>query len=275
MIKIKLNNYFDIDSTITCGQIFRYEKLDDCSYDVILKDRVINIKIEDNNLVVESNNYDNLENIIIDYFDLNRNYDSINNILKKDKQIVELVNFNKGLKMIKFNPLECVISYVISQNNGVPQITNSLNLISKNYGEKIIFKNKEYYLFPNLDSLSKLTEQDFRNCKVGFRDKYLVSVIKNIKNNELDLNKIFEMNSIDALNYLQLNKGIGIKVASCILLFAYHKFDVYPIDTWVIKYMSENYNINDKKEIEIYFKNNFNEYSAIIIQYIFNYNRNK
>ena len=275
---IEINNIYnlDLDNTITCGQIFRFIKEDDNSYTVILKDRVVNIKYDNDTLYVKSNKLDNLESVITEYLDLNRDYlNIINNIKKLDSKLSNSLDNSIGLKMIKQDPLECIISYIISQNNSVRNITNSLNLISEHYGEKVVFNNKTYYLFPTLDKLSKITLEQFRNCKVGFRDKYLVNIINSIVNKELDINKIYEMNSNEAIYYLISFKGIGMKVASCILLFAYQKYDVYPVDTWVKKYMESEYGITGEDNIRKYAKNTYKEYSGLAIQYMFNSKRNK
>jgi len=275
MLTIKNINNLDLDNTITCGQIFRYKQEEDNSYTIILTDRVVNIKYQDNTLFVDSNKLDNLEEIIKEYLDLNRDYESmIESIKKLDNNMTDCLEKSKGLKIIKQNPLECTISYVISQNNSVRNIQNSLNLISEYYGEKVLFNNKIYYLFPKLDKLTQITEEEFRKCKVGFRDKYLTIIIRAIHTEKLNLKEIYNMNSIDALNYLMSFKGIGMKVASCILLFAYHKFDVFPIDTWVKKYMLENFNIEGEKNIREYTKKIYEEYSGLVIQYMFNSKRN-
>jgi len=272
---IKIKNNFDLNSTITCGQIFRFEVLDN-EYIIILKDRVISLKEEGDYIIIESSNENNLKEVIYDYFDLDRDYSLIEKaILKNDKKLKDALIFSRGLKMIHQDPFETIISYIISQNNRVPSIAKSLNMISKAYGEKVIFKNKEYYLFPSINKLKKLSVSDFRNCKVGFRDKYLYEIMQNIDKNELDLNLIYDMNSIDSLTYLTSFKGIGNKVASCILLFAYQKFDVYPIDTWVKKFMKEDYNIEGEKLIKEFTYNTYKEYSGLAIQYMFNYKRNK
>ena len=272
---IKIKNNFDLKSTITCGQIFRFQILED-EYIVILKDRVISLKEKDDYIIIESSNEDNLKEVVYDYFDLDRDYDLIEQeILKKDKKIKAALIFSRGLKMIHQDPFETIISYIISQNNRVPSITKSLNIISEAYGEKVIFKNKEYYLFPSIDKLKNISISDFRNCKVGFRDKYLYEIVQSINKKELDIKLIFNMNSIDSLNYLIKFKGIGNKVASCILLFAYQKFDVYPIDTWVKKYMKDDYNIEGEKAIREFTFNTYKEYSGLAIQYMFNYKRNK
>jgi len=275
MITIKNINNLDLDNTITCGQIFRYKQEEDNSYTVILSDRVVNIKYDDNTLFVDSNKLDNLENLIKEYLDLDRDYLSIiENIKKLDNNMTDCLENSKGLKIIKQDPLECIISYVISQNNSVRNIQNSLNLISEYYGEKVLFNNKIYYLFPKLNKLTQITEEQFRKCKVGFRDKYLMDIIRAISTDKMNLKEIYKMNSNDALDYLMSFKGIGMKVASCILLFAYHKFDVYPIDTWVKKYMLDNFNIDGEKNIREHTKKIYKEYSGLVIQYMFNSKRN-
>ena len=272
---LKLKNNFDLKSTVTCGQIFRFIE-DGNNYTIIVKDRVISLKQDKDFIIVESNKEDGLEEFIYDYFDLNRDYEKIENeIIKKDKKLKDAINFSKGLKMIHQDPFETLISYIISQNNRVPSIANSLNLLSFNYGEKVIFKDKEYYLFPSLEKLSKLSIEDFRNCKVGFRDKYLYEIIKSINTKKLELDKIYHMKGDEALKYLAQFKGIGMKVASCILLFAYQKFDVYPVDTWVKKFMKEDYNIEGEANIRKFTYDKYKDYSALAIQYMFNYKRNK
>lgn len=272
---LKIKNNFDLKATITCGQIFRffeYEK----EFIVIIKDRVISLKEDGDYIIVESNNEDNIEEVINDYFDLQRNYDLIEkNIIKCDKKIKDALIFSRGLKMIHQDPFETLIAYIISQNNRVSSIANSLNLISLNYGKKVTFKDKDYYLFPEFEDLKNVSISDYRNCKVGFRDKYLYDIIKSIQNKDLDLGKIYDMDSEDALKYLISFKGIGNKVASCILLFAYQKFDVYPIDTWVKKFMKDDYNIEGEKNIKDFTFNTYKEYSGLAIQYMFNYKRNK
>lgn len=276
MIKVKLKKPFKLDDTVTCGQIFRFFKQEDNSYDIVIKDRVINVYMKDNCLIASSNNEDNLEKIIIEYFDLNTDYEKINGLLKEnDRKICDAVDYSNGLTMIKQDPFETIISYIISANNAVPQIANALNNIAKAYGKKVIFNNKEYYLFPQYKDLIDVKEEDYRLCKVGFRDKYIKNMVDRLNNNEIDLNEFYNLNTNDALNKLMENMGIGPKVASCILLFAYQKYDVFPIDTWVKKIMEKDYNIVGEKNIREFAVNTYGEYSGLAIQYLFNYSRNK
>ncbi len=275
MIKIKIEKPFKLDDTITCGQIFRFFKREDKSFDIILKDRVINVYMDENTLYVTSSKEDNLEEIVKDYFDLNNDYSVINDFLvKQDEKLSDAVNFSNGLMMIRQDPFETVISYIISANNGVNQIASALNNIAKKYGKKIAFNDKEYYLFPSYEDLKEITQNDLRNCKVGFRDKYLKAMIDKLNNKEIDLNEFYDLDTKTALDKLMQNAGIGPKVASCILLFAYQKYDVFPIDTWVKKVMKKDYEIEGEKRIRDFATKTYGKYSGIAIQYLFNYSRN-
>lgn len=275
MIKIKLKKAFNLDSTVTCGQIFRFIKKEDNSYDIVLKDRVINVYKKEEFLCVSSNVEDNLKSVVEDYFDLNNDYDTMNEVLiKSDKKLENAINFSKGLMMIRQDPFETIIEYIISANNGVNQIANALNLIAEKYGKKVEFNNNTYYLFPQYKDLKDIKEEDLRLCKVGFRDKYLKLVIDKINNGYLKLDEFYNLNTEDALAKLMENNGIGPKVASCILLFAYQKYDVFPVDTWVKKIMKSSYNIEGEKNIRTFASNTYGKYSAIAIQYLFNYSRN-
>lgn len=276
MIKIKIEKPFKLEDTITCGQIFRFFKESDGSFDVILSDRVINVYEKENYLYVSSNYEKNLKSVIVDYFDLNNDYGKMNEyLLKHDKKLKDAINFSKGLMMIKQNAFETIMEYIISANNSVSSIANALNNIAKKYGKRVMFNNNEYYLFPQYEDLKSVTEEDLRKCKVGFRDKYLKSMIDRLNKNELDLNSFYNLDTKDALDKLMENIGIGPKVASCILLFAYQKYDVFPVDTWVKKIMKKNYNIEGEKNIRDFAAHKYGKYSGIAIQYLFNYSRNK
>ena len=266
-------NDIDIKEILFSGACFRCNLESDGSITNILSDRVINIKQDGNKVLVNSSNYDNLKEIIYDYFDLNRDYDSINKeLVNMCPSLKDTINKCKKYRILNQNPFEMGISYIISQNNNVKRISNSINKLSIKYGKKVIFDNKEYYLFPKYEALKSLDESDFKELGVGFRDKYIVNYLKEYPN----LSDLDNLSTTDALRKLMYIKGIGLKVASCILLFGYRRLDVFPIDTWVKKYMSENYNIkSDTKEIEKYADNHFGKYSGLVIQYMFHSQRNR
>ena len=262
----------NVEKILFSGACFRCTKENDGSITNILKDRVINLKQDGSNLIVKSSNYDNLEGIIREYFDLNRDYELINKrIIDMNPCLKEMVNDCKDYRILNQDSFEMCISYIISQNNNVKRISKSIDLLCKKYGKKIIFDDKEYYLFPEYDELKNVTINDFKLLGVGFRDKYLKDFIDKYK----ELKDINLLDTQSAIKELMSVKGIGLKVASCILLFGYKRLDVFPIDTRVKHYMSEYFNLKeDQKIIEKYAKDNFKEYSGLIIQYMFHYKRN-
>lgn len=276
MITIK-DNSINLKDTITCGQCFRFFEEEDNSFTIILSDRVINIKQIDNELIIISNNEDNLENIIKEYFDLNTNYEEINKyLLSLDDKLKEAITDSKGFKILRQDPFEVLISYIISQNNNVKRIMKSVDKLALKYGEKSEFNNKIYYLFPKYEKLKDISIDDLKDIGVGFRDSYIINALDLIKNNTINLDKINGMSTDEALSYLELIKGVGPKVASCILLFAYHKYDVFPVDTWVTKAMLvlyPNIESNQNKIIE-FAKEKYGIYSGVALQYMYHYMRN-
>ena len=276
MIKINKKD-INLYDTIFSGQTFRMTLENDNSITIVLFDRVVNIKEVGNYLIIDSNKMLNLKSFIIEYLDLNRNYNEINKyIISIDDNLKKEIQKCEGYKILKQNKFEMYITYIISQNNNVKRITSIVNKMSQKYGEKVIFRNKEYYLFPTYENLKDLTKEDFRNLGLGFRDEYLVNALNKIKENNNFLDDLDKLPTESAIKELMSVKGIGLKVASCIMLFGYSRLDTFPIDTWVRKYVSKNYNITDDiKVISKYMKNKYNQYSGLVIQYFYHTERNK
>ena len=272
-MKIKKND-IDLDSTLMSGQAFRITKEQDNSYTCILTDRVVNIKEDNHFLIVNSNKEENLEMVVKYYLDYGRDYSLINEILSISDVFYGGVPV--GYKVLKQDKFEMYISYIISQNNNVKRISSTINKISEKYGEKVEFNNKTYYLFPKMSDMINLTKDDLKEFNLGFRDEYVYNALTVLKENPFYLEELDMLNTDDALKSLMKIKGIGLKVASCILMFGYARFDTFPIDTWVKKYVSEKLGIKDNiKVISKYMKEFFNEYSGLAIQYMYHINRNR
>ena len=140
MIKLEVEN-IDIKEVLFSGACFRSTLENDGSITNILKDRVINLKQEGNTIYIKSSNYENIENTIKEYFDLNRDYDSINNeLVKNNNSIKDMINECKNYRILNQDPFEMGISYIISQSNNVKRISGIINNIAKEYGEKVLFE---------------------------------------------------------------------------------------------------------------------------------------
>ncbi len=262
--------------TLLSGQCFRMTLESDGSFTIVLSDRVVNIKEDGEYLIIDSNNMDMLDVVVSRYLDLERDYDAINRILASKCDVIKRdIDKCVGYKILNQDKFEMFITYIISQNNNVKRIIGSVNKLSSKYGEKVIFRGEEYYLFPTFDKLKDITKEELRGMGVGFRDSYIINALSKLKEDNMFLEKIDFMSTEEALSELTKIKGIGTKVASCILLFGYGRFDTFPVDTWVRHYVSDNFNIKDNiKDISKYMKETFGEYSGIAIQYSYHISRN-
>lgn len=278
---LKNQESFELEHIFECGQCFRWNKNEDESYTGVIKNAVLNVKKDNNDVIINGVSYENFEDVIDNYFDLKNNYTSIKNKLSQiDEYVRESIEFGNGIRILKQDLWECLISFIISANNNIPRIKKIIERISKEYGNKIIFNNKEYYEFPTPEQLSKASVEDLRRLGLGFRDKRIFNTTRMIINNEVNLEKIKQMNNSNLIReeLLKLD-GVGPKVADCIMLFGLNRFDVFPIDVWVRRVMNELYIHNEneekvnKKELNKLAQEKFLDLAGLAQQYLFYWKR--
>lgn len=268
---------FNLKNTLECGQCFRWECIDEnkCEYIGVIKDRAIKIRQEGNTLYIISNKEKNLKDVIMDYFDLDEDYAAIEKRISSiDENISSALNNTSGLRLLNQGFFETLISYIISANNNIPRISKSVKEISKRYGEKMVFEGKEYYLFPKAEELKNVTIAEYRECGVGFRDSYIFQTVHDFLNGKINEKDAKELSTFELRKKLLTLKGVGPKVADCILLFSCGRREVFPIDVWVERVMSILYfKMNDgkvkKKDILDYASKNFGKDAGIIQQHLF------
>ena len=280
----ELNNIpsFNSKHIFECGQCFRWDEESDGSYTGIVGKNVINVKQVENRVIFSSYGVDNLEKIVINYFDLTRNYEEIKDKLSKiDEHLARSIKYGSGIRILNQDLWETIISFIISANNNIPRIKGIINRISKNYGEKIEWNGKEYYTFPTVEELSKASVEELRALGLGFRDVRVYETTRKILEKQVDLEELHkEKDTQKVRNILLTLDGVGPKVADCILLFSTLKrFDVFPIDVWVRRVMNELYIKNEdetkvsKKEIEKLAKEKYGNLEGIAQQYLFFWKR--
>ena len=279
---IKNCNTFELKDIFECGQCFRFNKQEDESYTGVVGNNVINVKKIDNEIHIKSVGQDNLEELVVNYFDLNRDYEQIKDKLSKiDENMQKSISYGKGIRILNQDLWETIISFIISANNNIPRIKGIIDRMSKRYGKKIIFEGKEYYTFPTIDELSKASVEDLRTLGLGFRDVRVYETTKMIKNKEVDLEQLKNEKDFNKVrNTLLTLPGVGQKVADCILLFSTLKrWEAFPIDVWVRRVMNELYIKNPdetkvkKEEIEKIAYEKFGNLAGIAQQYLFYWKR--
>lgn len=267
--KIIINNLndFNIAHILECGQIFRFEKLDDLHYNVISNKFKAEI-IQDNlSATILTGNIQ----YFIDFFDLDRDYSKIKKSINHTTIMNKAINYGYGIRILNQDLLETIISFIISANNNIKRIQKSLNYISSHLGTLI----DDYYAFPTLEQLYSANEEFFINAGTGYRAKYLVETINDLYSGKLDLEKLKSLPTDEARKYLCSFKGIGEKVANCILLFGMHREMVFPVDTWMEKVYYDYFFAGDKNPSQItkFMMDKFKDLSGYAQQYLFYYKR--
>lgn len=274
---------FDLTDIFECGQCFRWNKEKDDSYTGIWKENVVNIKKEGKNYIFNGIcNNGNLEKEIIEYFDLNRDYEKIKEELsKKDEYMRNSITYGNGIRILNQDLWETIISFIISANNNIPRIKGIIERLSKNYGKEIEWQGKKYYTFPTPEELKNVTVQEYRKMGLGFRDIRLYETTKMILEGKINLKELEQNpNTLEVREKLLTLSGVGPKVADCILLFSSLKrFEVFPIDVWVRRVMNELYikeqdesKINRNK-IEKIAREKFGDLAGLAQQYLFYWRR--
>lgn len=272
---------FKMADIFDCGQCFRWNKQEDGSYIGVIKEAVVKVEENNNKIIFSGESELNFEEIINYYFDLNTNYSEYKNILSNiDEYLSESINFGEGIRILRQDLWECIISFIISANNNIPRIKKIIERMSTAYGEKIEFDGKEYYKFPTPESLSKASVQDLRDLGLGFRDKRIYNTTQMILEKQVDLEKIKQLENTNLMReeLLKLD-GVGPKVADCILLFSLKRLDVFPIDVWVRRVMNDLYIHNsdeekvNKKELQKLAREKFGNLSGLAQQYLFYWKR--
>ena len=275
---------FEPKHIFECGQCFRWNQEEDGSYTGVVGENVLNVKKEQDNIIIKGIFKDGIKDICNKYFNLNTNYESIKNKLSKiDDNLKISIEYGYGIRILKQDVWEALISFIISANNNIPRIKGIIEKLSKKYGKQLKWNNKNYYIFPTPEELSKASIKDLRLLGLGFRDARVYETTKMVKEKIIDLEKLEKIENVNLLREELLKfPGVGPKVADCIMLFSMKKYEVFPIDVWVKRVMTELYfdidkeksNISNKKILE-FAEKKFGKIAGLAQQYLFYWRREK
>ena len=255
---------FDIAQTLECGQVFSFKKVEK-GYEVFSKDKYAYVYENEKSVIIETEDEEYFKN----YFDLNKDYALLKTELSKFEMMREPLKFGAGIRILRQDLFETIISFIVSQNNNIKRITKILFSIREKYGKDM----GSYHAFSTLEEFSKIKEEDFVKMGAGYRAKYLSKIVGELK--RLDLEKLKSLPTENLRNELIKLTGIGPKVADCILLFGFSRYDVFPVDTWMAKMYGEYFEkeTTDRVKISKKLVSIFGKLSGYAQQYLFYYKR--
>ena len=265
-----VNQSIDIDSTINSGQVFLWEKQNSV-WSGVNGQSVLLLKEPFDKKSLDFLRYsDDLEKILKD--------------ISVDKTIKSAINHCKGLRLIRQDPFQCYISFIISSNSNIQNIKLSLNRLCQKFGKKHRFDDHEFRLFPTPTSLANAKQSELLTCGLGYRAKAVKMAAKQVDSGKIDFDFLRKTDYITAKETLLQVYGIGNKVADCIMLFSLEKLEAFPLDRWMLrilqKYYSDKFEIHtktitDKKYNELHEKvvNHFGKYAGYAQQFLFKMER--
>ena len=276
VIEIEGITNFHPQHTFECGQAFRWN-WDGQGYVGIVADNIVRLIWDGSILSIENATLDDFYTLWLDYFDLKTDYGEIIRILSEDPVMEEAVKHGWGIRILNQDPWETLVSFIISANNGINRIKTTIERLSQKFGEKVVWQDREYYMFPKIDALAEADEDELKSCGCGYRGPYIRGTAQLIQDGHIDLNDLKAMDYKEAKEQLQKCPGVGPKVADCILLFSLGKSQAFPVDVWVKRIMEALYfdDMKGFKDIRKFAEYRFGSLAGYAQQYLFYYAREK
>lgn len=269
---------FNVEQTLECGQCFHFEKIGDNEYGVVYSNYLLHIKQQKDCIICYNIDEDTFRNVWIRYFDLERDYAEIKNeLIKADKRLESAIRENYGVRILNQEFSETLMSFIISQNNQIPHIKKIVKDISLKYGTYLgRIGDKDFYSYPDVKIMENISVENYKECKTGFRAPYLRNAADKIIN-EQDFNEITlkKLSYEEAKKKLVEIKGVGEKVANCVLLFSLGFRNAFPVDVWIKRIMEHMYfeKETDNNAIMAFAEEKFGKYGGYAQQYLFYYAR--
>lgn len=248
---------FSLKYTLESGQFFLYEKHKDWYY-IITTKNIFKVK-QSNDLLY----YDNIsKQELFRFLGLSVPYDEILRVIGKDIIIKNYISQFHGLRVMRYDPWLCTISFLCSSASNIPKIRKNLFQLAQRFGKKKQYDRKSFFLFPAVGQLG--SEKEIRTCGVGFRAKYLA--LMNLKHSSF-FHILTSFSYPAAKQMLCKQYGIGEKIADCILLFAYNQWHAFPIDVWIERALLHHYKI--RNNFSTFVSQQFPQYAGYAQQFLY------
>ena len=266
-------NDFTLSQILECGQCFHFDKLDEEVYEVVAFGRAVKMEQTDKVLRIYGSSMEDYEGIWKLYLDMDNDYGLIKqSVIKADGALKTAVDEKSGIHILNQDFFETLISFIVSQNKSIPQIKQCVKNISHRFGDEVIGYNGEaFYVFPDVQRLHDATEEELRECKVGFRAPYIKNATEAVYSGAVTKEKLDELDIAQARELLMTIKGVGEKVANCVLLFGLGRREAFPVDVWMKRIMEQMYfdgKDTKKQDIEAFAVNKFGDLGGYAQQYL-------
>ena len=237
---VNISDDFDLEKLRISGQCFRIKLLPDGVYRFIKGRHVLDMSMPSPGTYAISCGDEEFSDVWHDYFDLDRDYAAIRSEIDPDDTYLKsAAESGKGIRILKQDPWECLISFIISQRKNIPAITAAVESLCRNGGREIDGTGE--YEFPDAERMLGFSDEQWASFKLGYREAYVRSAVTDPP----DMDSMADLSDEGLMECLTAMYGVGIKVASCTALFAYSRVDLAPVDVWIKRVFDEQYGGED------------------------------
>jgi len=280
---------FNLERTLCCGQVFRWEKIDGWWCGVI-SGKVVKVRQTNRGLAFQG--FPEVDADFIErYFRLDDDLPRIFSQINRDKHIEEAIRAFRGLRLIRQEPWECLISYMCATYKNIPAIRKMILNLSTRFGESITADRHDFYMFPRPDALAEASLKEIKRCGLGFRAKRVLDVSRRIAQEKFDLEALRKTDYEEAKRELLALPGVGPKVADCVLLFSLDQLEAFPVDVWMKHIILEFYHDHfesgfvrkvlgktsltprEYEKINSFGRRHFGKYAGYAQEYLFHFGR--
>ena len=268
-MEIQIQDDFDLDKIARSGQCFRWQKAGEKAWRIVHKGQCLSIRELSEGRYHLSCTEEEYNAHWRSYFDLDEDYRKIRaKIVAADDPFLHAAcTYGKGIRILRQDPWETLVSFIISQNKNIPSIKSCISLLCAAAGEPMTDNmGEKYAAFPSPEAILGMSEEQLRACRLGYRWKYVRSAALAVAEGALDLSALMSAEEEETLAYLMSVPGVGVKVASCVSLFGLHHMDAFPVDVWMKRILANEYPAGYPME-------RYRPYNGVYQQYMFFYYR--
>jgi N-glycosylase/DNA lyase len=281
-IFLSVRNY-DLAATLDSGQVFRWRQ-EGNSWNGVVGNNFVRLAQIKDGIQAESPAPQTNWNWLTKFLQTEIDLATILKTFPDDEPMRNAVAACHGLRILRQDPWECLASFILSSTKQIVQIRQIVSNLCECFGEPIPFPGAEatvragFARFPSAEKIASLTEIQLRSCKMGFRAPHLLAAAREITEGKFDLERIRHMNYADAQNELMKLRGVGRKIADCVLLFAYGFDSAFPVDVWIERALRQLYfprrRVSERKLLQ-FAATHFGPHAGYAQQYLFHYMRTK
>jgi len=270
---------YDLVTTLTCGQAFRWQPHDSWWHGVI-GPHCVRLRSERFAIAAETPESVAKWDWLTHYLQLDVDLDEVLRAFPDDEPMRTARGACRGLRLLRQEPWECLASFILSSTKQIVQIRQVIGRLCERYGEPLTVVPgwPAAHIFPSPACLACLTETDLRTCGMGFRAPYLLATARLVASGQCDLARLQTLPLTAARAELMTLPGVGRKVADCVLLFAYGFQSAFPLDVWVMKALRQLYFPRlrvSPQRLDGFAASHFGPFAGYAQQYLFHYMRTR